>query len=326
MKEASVSSNPAPRFHQLAHNDARAMREELSSGLLASPAHVAPKFLYDSLGSHLFTAITQLPEYYPTRIEAGILRGHAARIAARAGQVDILIDLGAADCMKGEALFPVVRPRCYVPVDISAEFLEAAVTRLHTAYPALDIVAVGQDFSRSLSLPDSVPAGSRLFFYPGSSIGNWAPNEAVQMLRRIREECRHEHDALLIGVDCMKSADILLPAYDDCLQVTAAFNRNLLLNVNRLLQTDFQVRDWAHLARVNLQKSCIEMHLEACSDVTVSWPGHERHFSQGETIHTEDSYKYRPQDFSDMLAAAGFPDIEHWTDADGWFSVFHARV
>src|SRR5690606_18830607 len=231
-----------------------------------------------SLGSHLFTAITQLPEYYPTRIEADILRGHAARIAARAGQVDILIDLGAADCLKGEALFPVVQPRCYVPIDISTEFLEAAVSRLHSAYPALHIVAVGQAFSRSLSLPDDVPTGSRLFFYPGSSIGNWAPDEAVQMLRRIREECRHEHDALLIGVDCMKPADALLPAYDDPLQVTAAFNRNLLLNVNRLLQTDFQLRDWTHLARLNQQKSRIEMHLQADRDVTVSWPGHERRF------------------------------------------------
>jgi dimethylhistidine N-methyltransferase len=326
MQEPSASSRSAPRFHQLVQHDAGALQDELIEGLLASQAWVSPKFLYDSLGSHLFTAITQLPEYYPTRVEAGILRDQAARIAVRAGQVDTLIDLGAADCMKGEALFPVVQPQCYVPVDISTDFLEAAVGRLHAAYPDLDIVAVGQDFSRSLSLPDDVPTGSRLFFYPGSSIGNWAPDEALQMLRRIRDECRRQGDALLIGVDCMKSAEALLPAYDDALQVTAAFNRNLLLNVNRLLRTDFDVRDWRHQARLNLHESRIEMHLQACRDVTVSWPGHERLFARGETIHTENSYKYRPTDFSDMLAAAGFPDIEHWTDAEGWFSVFHARA
>lgn len=325
MQETSAPGRPAPRFHQLVQHDTRTLQDELADGLLASPAWVAPKFLYDSLGSHLFTAITQLPEYYPTRVEAGILQSQAARIAARAGQVDTLIDLGAADCVKGESLFPVVRPRCYVPVDISTEFLGAAVKRLHAAYPELDIVAVGQDFSRSLSLPDEVPVGSRLFFYPGSSIGNWAPTEAVQMLRRIREECR-AGDALLIGVDCMKPAEVLLPAYDDPLQVTAAFNRNLLLNVNRLLQADFRVQDWAHLASLNTRESRIEMHLQACRDVTVRWPGHERRFRRGETIHTENSYKYRPREFSDMLAAAGFPDIECWTDADRWFSVFHARV
>lgn len=326
MQETSASSRSAPRFHQFVQHNARALQDELTEGLLASPACASPKFLYDSLGSHLFTAITQLPEYYPTRVEAGILRGQSARVAARAGRVETLIDLGAADCVKGEALFPLVQPRCYVPVDISTEFLEAAVGRLHAAYPELDIVAVGQDFSCSLSLPDDVPAGPRLFFYPGSSIGNWAPDDAVQMLRRIRNQCRNPGDALLIGVDCMKPAEILLSAYDDALQVTAAFNRNLLLNVNRLLKADFDVRNWRHLARLNLDESRIEMHLQACRDVTVSWPGHERHFARGETIHTENSYKYRPQDFSDMLAAAGFPDIEHWTDAEGWFSVFHARI
>lgn len=326
MQDTPASSKPTPRFHQLVQHDQEALQEELAKGLLASPACVAPKFLYDSLGSHLFTAITQLPEYYPTRVEAGILQSQAARIAARAGQVDTLIDLGAADCVKGEALFPLVRPRRYVPVDISTEFLGTAVRRLHAAYPDLEIVAVGQDFSCSLSLPAEVHEGSRLFFYPGSSIGNWAPDDAVRMLRRIREECRREGDALLIGVDCMKPAEVLVPAYDDPLQVTAAFNRNLLLNVNRLLQADFRVQDWTHLACLNSRESRVEMHLQACRDVTVSWPGHERRFRHGETIHTENSYKYRPQDFSDMLAAAGFPDIEHWTDPDGWFSVFHARV
>lgn len=324
MHDTSAADTSVPRFHQLTMPDACAARRELSAGLLAPAAHIAPKFLYDRLGSHLFTAITQLPEYYPTRIEAGIMRDCASRIASRLDKVDALIDLGAADCMKAEALFPVARPRQYVPIDISTEFLEAAVTRLHATYPELDIIALGQDFSYSLSLPDEVHEASRLFFYPGSSIGNWAPDEAVQMLRRIRGQC-HDDGALLIGVDCMKPADILVPAYDDALQVTAAFNRNVLLNVNSLLQADFRLEDWAHVACLNEKASRIEMHLRACRPVTVRWADQERRFAAGETIHTESSYKYHPEDFADMLAAAGFTDIARWSDPEGWFSVFHAR-
>ncbi len=315
-----------PRFEQLFHYNAEAVRDELVRGLSAGQAVVEPKFLYDELGSHLFTAITQVPEYYPTRTEARIMRQHAQAIADRVGEVCALIDLGAADCLKAEALFPFLRPRQYVPVDISIDFLRTAVARLHAAYPALDIIALGQDFSQSLSLPHETPEEDRLFFYPGSSIGNWAPAQALAMLRRIREQCEGQGSGLMIGVDRVKSADILVPAYDDALQVTAAFNRNLLLHLNRLLDADFQLEDWHHRAHFNDQHSRIEMHLQACVPVTVHWPGCRRQFDAGETIHTESSYKYHPNDFADMLETAGFRDIAHWTDASAWFSVFHART
>lgn len=320
------ATTATPRFEQLFRYDAAAVCEELSRGLQARQASVEPKFLYDELGSHLFTAITQVPEYYPTRSEAKIMREHAPAIARRVGKVQTLIDLGAADCIKAEALFSPLQPRQYVPVDISTDFLRTAVTRLHAAYPLLDIIALGQDFSQALRLPAEVHDEGRLFFYPGSSIGNWSPVQALDMLRRIRAECESGDSGLMIGVDRVKPAEILVPAYDDALQVTAAFNRNLLLHLNRLLQADFQLEDWRHQARFNSVASCVEMHLQACSPVTVSWPGSQRDFTAGETIHTENSYKYQPEDFADMLGAAGFTDIAHWTDDNCWFSVFHARA
>jgi len=315
----------APRFHQTFHHDAAQTRAELGRGLLAAQATIEPKFLYDELGSCLFSAVTHLPEYYPTRTEAQIMARHAGDIAQRAGNVQTLIDLGAGDCAKAESLFPTLLPQQYVPVDISVDYLRAAVRRLQAAHPALEIVALGQDFSHAISLPDDVLDEGRLFFYPGSSIGNCAPAQALAMLRRIRAHCS-AGGGLLIGVDRLKSPQILVPAYDDALQVTAAFNRNLLLHLNRILDTDFQLEDWRHVARFNSAESRIEMHLQAAARVTVCWPEGEREFAAGESIHTENSYKYRPQAFAAMLQEAGYRDIEHWTDTNGWFSVFHARA
>lgn len=314
-----------PRYHQTFHPDARAVRDEVEEGLCAKQASVEPKFLYDALGSHLFGAITQLPEYYPTRTEQQIMARYAEDIARRAGAVDVLIDLGAGDCAKAERLFGRLNPRQYVPVDVSTEYLRGAVTRLAATHPGLEIIALGQDFSRSLSLPPDVADHGRLFFYPGSSIGNWAPEQALGMLCRIRAACSEGSGGLLIGVDRVKDESILVPAYDDALQITAAFNRNVLLHLNRIVRTDFDLADWKHVARFDAEHSRIEMHLQAQRSVAVNWPGRCRVFASGETIHTECSYKYRPQDFAGMLDAAGFTDVEHWTDPNGWFSVFHAR-
>jgi dimethylhistidine N-methyltransferase len=297
---------------------------ELRDGLMDRPAHIDPKFLYDALGSSLFTAITQLPEYYPTRCEAEIFELHGAAIARHVGPVRTLIDLGAGDCVKAERLFPSLRPRHYVPVDISADYLQAAVRRLRLAYPDLDITAVGQDFSHTLALPEDIPAEERLFFYPGSSIGNLSPADAYAMLQRIRQACLD--GGLLVGVDRVKSRQVLEPAYDDALHLTAAFNLNLLRHVNSLLDANFKVDDWRHVAVFNSEKSRIEMHLEARRALHVAWPGGERQFSAGERIHTENSYKYTPQAFSDLLQSAGYRDVAHWSDTRGWFSVFSARA
>ncbi len=314
----------APEFIAQHLQHASPEQLELRDGLMDHPAHVDPKFLYDALGSALFTAITQLPEYYPTRCEAEIFQRHGGDIARHIGPVQSMIDLGAGDCVKAERLFPSLRPRHYVPIDISADYLESAVRRLRLSYPGLQITALGQDFSHALALPPSVPAEQRLFFYPGSSIGNLSPEDARAMLQRIRGQC--EGGGLLVGVDRVKSRQVLEPAYDDALHLTAAFNLNLLRHVNSLLDADFDVEDWRHVALFNSARSRIEMHLEAQRAVRVAWPGGQREFSAGERIHTENSYKFTPQSFADLLASAGYRDVAHWSDSRGWFSIFSARA
>ncbi len=297
---------------------------ELQAGLLAKPAHVNPKYLYDNLGSSLFTALTLLPEYYPTRCEAEIFRTHASDIAQHIGPVQSLIDLGAGDCVKAERLFPHLRPARYVPVDISVDYLDTAVRRLTLSYPDLHITSVGQDFSTSLTLPSTIPPSGRLFFYPGSSIGNLDPDEAQTLLTRLRADA--PGGGLLIGVDRVKPANVLERAYDDALHLTAAFNLNLLRHLNSVLHADFNVDAWRHIAFYNAAMSRIEMHLQANSAVTLTWPGGRRYFAAGERIHTENSYKFTPAGFRTLLERAGFTDVRHWTDEKNWFSVFSARA
>jgi dimethylhistidine N-methyltransferase len=321
---SAVLAHAAPAFLARGSQAPSPEQAELRDGLLDDPAHIDPKFLYDALGSSLFTAITQLPEYYPTRCEAEIFQRHGADIARHVGEITSMIDLGAGDCVKAENLFARLRPRHYIPIDISADYLQAAVRRLRLAYPDLSVTAIGQDFSQTLALPSNVPADHRLFFYPGSSIGNLSPDDALAMLQRIRAQC--DGGGLLVGVDRVKSKQVLEPAYDDALHLTAAFNLNLLRHVNTVLDTDFDVADWRHVALFNSQRSRIEMHLEAQRAVRVTWPGGAREFTAGERIHTENSYKFTPDAFTDLLQRAGFRDVVHWSDARGWFSVFSARA
>ena len=225
---------------------------------------------------------------------------------------------------QGRAPVPVLRPRRYVPIDISTDYLEAAARRLRPAYPELRVTPLGQDFSQGLSLPADIPSARRLFFYPGSSIGNLNPDDALAMLRHVRGLC--PDGGLLIGVDRVKPREVLEPAYDDALRLTAAFNLNLLRHVNALLASDFQVEDWRHVALYNAERSRIEMHLEARRALRVRWPGGERAFQAGERIHTENSYKFTPDAFQGLLERAGYRDVRHWSDTRGWFSVFLAHA
>lgn len=295
---------------------------EISAGLLAPAAHISPKFLYDGLGSKLFEAICELPEYYPTRTEAAIFAAHGAEIARAVGDGATLIDLGAGNCAKAASLFPLLQPAQYVPVDISREFLLGAVAQLQQRFPHIEMTALGLDFSSGFTLPDSVRAAHRVFFYPGSSIGNFTPEQAVSFLRGLRSNGGN----LLIGVDLIKEQTVLDAAYDDALGVTAAFNLNLLRHVNRLIGADFEVDQWKHIAYFDFEHSRIEMHLEARSALTVRWQGGERSFARGERIHTENSYKYTCQSFSTLLERAGFATTRTWTDGDQWFAVIHARA
>ncbi|WP_211451453.1 L-histidine N(alpha)-methyltransferase [Collimonas antrihumi] len=304
------------------------IQQQLVAGLLAAHAHTSPKYLYDVLGSRLFAAICELPEYYPTRTETAIFALHAQQIAAAVGPDAILIDLGAGNCSKAARLFPSLQPRQYVAVDISVQFLEEAVNALQQQFPQIEMTCLGMDFSSELELPAALGMDRRQFFYPGSSIGNFAPLEALMFLRRIRKGIgSSDGSGLLIGVDLIKDKAILNPAYDDSLGVTAAFNLNLLHHVNRLLDADFRPKDWRHRAFYNSEQHRIEMHLEARHELTVHWQnGGVRRFARGERIHTESSYKYTREGFVDMLQQAGFGAVQTWCDPNNWFMVCHAQV
>jgi dimethylhistidine N-methyltransferase len=315
----------APRFIQRHAANAAAVREDLIAGLRASPAHISPKYLYDPLGSRLFEAITELPEYYPTRTEAAIFERHARDIAAAAGRGTVLIDLGAGNCAKAAKLFEPLAPPQYVAVDISVDFLRDALTALQQRHPRIDMLGLGEDFSSGLELPPEVGPTRRLFFYPGSSLGNFAPGQARAFLAGLRRQCGRD-GALLIGLDMVKEPAVLNAAYDDALGVTAAFNLNMLRHLNRLAGTDFDVGDWRHVAFYNEAMARIEMHLECRSGVEVKWPGGSRRFDAGERIHTENSHKYTRPQIDAMLKAAGFGAPVVWTDERRWFSVCYARA
>lgn len=316
-----------PQFIQLHHEDSGQIRAELLQGLQAAKAYTSPKYLYDALGSKLFEAICELPEYYPTRTEAAIFSEHAKSMASHIPQSATLVDLGAGNCQKAARLFKQLQPSRYVAVDISIDFLKDAMTRLQYQHPDLDMIGVGLDFAESLALPKKALEGtaSRVFFYPGSSIGNFTPADALAFLRRIYVACAKQ-GGLLIGVDLVKDKAELEVAYDDALGVTAAFNRNMLLYINRLISSDFHINDWAHVAFYNERFSRIEMHLQAKQDVALRWMGGERNFAKDERIHTENSYKWTIDGFSDLLQNAGFAKPIVWTNAEQKFAVMWAMV
>jgi L-histidine Nalpha-methyltransferase len=328
---------PHPYFIQLHRQDMALVRAELAAGMTAPSAQLAPKYFYDALGSRLFDAITELDEYYPTRTEAAIFEHQAREMARHVPAGAVWFDLGAGSCAKAASLFEVMLPGGYVPVDISVDYLREAVAALQKRYPALPMLGLGLDFSVALELPDEshawltgqcLQAAPRCVFYPGSSIGNFSPEEAARLLGHVHKLCvgGGKGSGLLIGVDRVKDAAVLEPAYNDTLGVTAAFNRNLLRHVNRLLGSSFQPGNWRHVAFYSEAESRIEMHLQADGAQTVSWPGGQRTFADGERLHTENSYKWKPEAFEALLQQAGFGEVTHWSDERGWFSVFWAQA
>jgi L-histidine Nalpha-methyltransferase len=325
---------PALRFYDLYAANPNSIRAELSDGLCATQAHTSPKYLYDSLGSRLFDAITELPEYYPTRTEAAIFTAQREVLARTLPQGACMVDLGAGNCAKAANLFGALKPSQYIALDISAHYLRSVLAALSEQHPSISMAGVGMDFSSTLDLPADLPAEAAqhpiIGFYPGSSIGNFAPDEALAFLQRVQRLCAKGKPGggLLIGVDLDKSIEILEPAYDDPLGVTGAFNLNMLRHINKLLGSDFDVRDWKHVAFFNTKLSRIEMHLEARHAVTVQWTVDEQpcqaSFAAGERIHTENSYKWTKEKFSALLKAAGFATAKCWTDELGYFAVFWA--
>lgn len=305
-------------------NDAE--RAVLLQGLLAPAACLPPKLFYDALGSILYEAIVETEEYYPTRTEQAIVEAHRAEIAATIGLGRQWVDLGSGDSRKAERWFDACRPSRYVAVDICAPAIARALARLAGRAAPPELVGVVTDFSSALDVRDALIDAPTVVHYPGSSIGNFTPREALGFLRAVRGNCVVRGSGLLIGVDTVKDRARLVAAYDDALGVTAAFNLNVLRHVNQLLDADFDVRDWRHVALFNEVESRIEMHLEARRPVTVRLGGPTRRFSAGERIHTENSYKYNEEGFRRLLTEAGFASPRLWTDAARDFFVFYAEA
>ena len=299
-------------------------RRALVAGLLSTPASIAPKYFYDARGCALFAEICALPEYYPTRTEAAIFERYREEIAAAAGGGKQFVDLGAGDCAKAARWFPFLAPSRYVAVDIASDALGPSLSRLAVAHPHIAMRGVLADFAHGLDLSRELGADPVTFFYPGSSIGNFTPVEAVRFLQAIRHHCRDATSGLLIGVDTKKDVARLRAAYDDAAGVTAAFNRNALVHVNRVLGTRFAADAFAHVARYSERDARIEMHLEARTAQTVVIDGIARTFAAGERIHTENSYKYAPGEFAAMLERAGFASVQCWQDDAGDFAVYYA--
>ncbi len=297
---------------------------ELTAGLLAQPARISPKYFYDTTGSMLFEQITRLPEYYPTRTEASVMSQHGEAIARAIGPQRIVIEIGAGNCEKARLLCRQIDPAAFVGVDIAGEFLALSVASLRADFPHLPTLAVAGDLHQAIQLPADLPTADRLVFYPGSSIGNFDPAEAVALLQRSRQLLGRD-GALLIGVDLVKDSEVLRMAYDDAAGVTADFNLNALVHLNRLLDTNFNPAQWRHIAFYSEAEQRIEMHLEAREDLTVRWPLGTRRFEAGERIHTENSYKHTVAGFKALLHEAGFHHAQAWTDPLEWFAVVLAH-
>ncbi len=302
--------------------DHRLERQRLVDGLRKEPAYFEPKYFYDEQGCAIYNAICQLDEYYPTRTEKKIFEANRHEIAAEIGQVDTLVDLGAGDCQKAVGWMPYLKPSQYLAVDIAESALRGALTPIAGDFPQLVCTGLVTDFSQGLTIPDALHQGRTTLFYPGSSIGNFAPDRAQAFLRELRA---YASNGLLIGVDAKKDKRTLDAAYDDALGVTASFNLNALRHINRLIGTNFDCADWRHVGYYSPEYGRVEMHLEAKRDLAVLIDGVPRYFKAGSRIHSESSYKYSRHEFETLLSDAGFSSISCWTDEASAFWVFVAR-
>jgi dimethylhistidine N-methyltransferase len=295
---------------------------EVMEGLQQYPKAIAPKFFYDAHGSRLFDQICELEEYYPTRTEMQILTAHAEEIAGIIGEKSFVIEPGSGSSTKVRLLLNDLKPHTYMPMDISKQHLLNSAQTLAAEYPWLDIHAACADFTTKLVIPVQPDTENKVAFFPGSSIGNFEPQTAKVFLAHLGETVG-TGGGLLIGVDLQKDHDILHAAYNDRTGVTAAFNLNLLTRINRELDAEFDLSSFEHRAFYNQQLGRIEMHLVSKKAQRIDVAQNSFHFNQGESIHTECSYKYSISGFQALAAAAGFKSIKVWTDADRLFSVHY---
>ena len=300
-------------------------RSDVLNGLASSPRAIQARWFYDHRGSELFEQITQVPEYYPTRTEAALLDEAGPQVLEQVGSGRAVVEFGSGSSAKTPRILRAIKPSAYVPIDISGEFLRQSARDLAGEFPDLDIHPVEANFLRPVPLPDSVAMLPKLGFFPGSTIGNMTAAAAVDLLRAMRDSLGQEAH-LLIGIDRVKSPDILVPAYDDAQGVTAAFNLNLLERINRELDADIPVDAFAHKAVWNDQIERIEMHLEAQRDMSFSVDGQHFAMKAGETIHTENSHKYTPSGARLLLRSGGWSPVAEWTDAKDQFALILAEA
>ena len=296
--------------------------DDVLTGLARAPKTLPPKYFYDARGCELFERICTLPEYYPTRAELAIMREHAGAMAEFLGPDCQLIEFGSGSSTKTRILIEQLQPPLYVPIDIAGEAIRAAAAGLAQAFPWLNINGVCADYTKPLSLPEFVgmPMRRKAVFFPGSTIGNFTPHEAIEFLQLVRR-MGGKGGTLLIGVDLKKDKRLLDAAYSDAAGVTAAFNLNLLARINRELDGDFQLRRFRHKAFYDEAKGWVEMHIESLATQLVHVGGTRFRFSAGETIHTEISCKYGIEEFQALAHRAGFDPEQTWIDAAKLFSV-----
>jgi len=309
---------PAP----MPSSEAMAFAADLHTALRGTPRQISPKYFYDAAGSALFDAICDLPEYYPTRTEHQILQRCGREMATHIGHSVELIEFGAGSCIKVQGLLDHMgsglRDLRYCPVDISGEHLAVSTARLARRYPGINICPVVADYTTELHLPDPGPR-RRVGFFPGSTLGNFTPDEAQQFFRQAADLLRG--GALLIGVDLIKHPDRLHAAYNDRQGVTAAFNKNLLRRANRELGCNFDLEQFDHSAFYNAPLQRIEMHLVSRCQQTVELQQQRYHFEQGQTLHTENSYKFTIDGLRHLAAQAGWRPGTVWTDPEQLFSL-----
>jgi L-histidine Nalpha-methyltransferase len=312
-------------FHDLAPTQ-ESFRDAVIAGLRRDPKSLPCKFFYDARGSALFEKICELPEYYLTRTEIAILDRFAADIATQLGPHCRLIELGSGASQKVRILLEALdRPAAYVAVDISREQLRKSAARLAADFLKLAVVAVCADYTRSFELPPLPgPDGKRVGFFPGSTIGNFEPQQVVAFLSDWAALLGPGGE-MLIGADLEKDPKILDAAYNDKAGINAAFNLNLLTRINRELGGDFDIDRFAHLAFYNEREGRVELYLKSLAEQTVSVAGQHFRFAAGELIHTENSYKYAIENFRALAAQAGFEAVHTWTDRHQLFSVHYLR-
>ncbi len=330
MPDIGKSDTPRLVIHQaVSSNDHNGFAEDVRAGLTAIPKTLKPKYLYDALGSVLFEAICHLPEYYLTRAETEIFERRAPEIVAQLPAPITVVELGSGSSIKTRLLIEAILARqtnlCYQPIDISETILEQSAKQLLEDYPRLRITAHAADYTRGIASIARKDGEKVLALLLGSNIGNYMPDEARELLKQIRNALR-PGDGLLLGADLKKSPETLEAAYNDALNLTAAFSRNILLRINRELNADFDLKQFKHRAFFSEEKSRIEIHLVSLVEQKVNIRGADSNsllqveFQSGETIHTENSYKYDVEALAALAQVTGFKPARTWLDSDRRFS------